>query len=314
MHPALSVIVFTVSSGAGLGLIVLSVLFGVFQIGGGLTPVETLWGGGLGLLLTTIGLLSSTFHLANPKNAWRAVSRFRSSWLSREGVFAILLYPIALLYFGFAGLQSSPTGWLVDALGILTALLALATIFSTGMIYACLRTMRQWNTSLVPTNYILMGLALGGMLLTTVLTVSQGPARGAATTVTLIALIAAGLGKLVYYFWIGAPKGPSINTATGFSRGAVRLFESGQSSSAFLDKEFGFRPPASLVARLRLAVYGLGFLLPIILVSLLLRGQDGLLLALIASLSAFLGIAVERWLFFAEARHVVNLFYGAQRT
>ncbi len=313
MHPALSVIIFTVSSGAGLGLIVLAALFGVFQIGGGLTPNESFWAGLLGLLLTTVGLLASTFHLANPKNAWRAFSRFRSSWLSREGVFAVLLYPFALFYFVLAWQEAAPN-WLLACLGLLTALLALATVFSTGMIYACLRTMRQWNTSLVPTNYILMGLALGAVILTTVLTITRGPALEAATTLTLMVLIGAGLGKVIYYFWIGEPRGPTINTATGFTRGAVRLFESGQSSGNFLNKEFGFQPSASLVGKLRLAVYGLGFVIPIVLVALLIGNEGGFAFAFIAVLSAFAGIGIERWLFFAEARHVVNLFYGQQHT
>jgi DMSO reductase anchor subunit len=34
----------------------------------------------------------------------------------------------------------------------------------------------------------------------------------------------------------------------------------------------------------------------------------------VAAVIAYLGILVERWLFFAEARHVVNLYHGLQRT
>ena len=33
----------------------------------------------------------------------------------------------------------------------------------------------------------------------------------------------------------------------------------------------------------------------------------------VAVASAFLGVMIERWLFFAEARHVVNLYHGKQR-
>jgi len=29
--------------------------------------------------------------------------------------------------------------------------------------------------------------------------------------------------------------------------------------------------------------------------------------------SAFIGVLIERWLFFAEARHVVNLYHGMQQ-
>jgi DMSO reductase anchor subunit len=33
--------------------------------------------------------------------------------------------------------------------------------------------------------------------------------------------------------------------------------------------------------------------------------------AAVAVLSAALGLVVERWLFFAEAKHTVTLYYGA---
>ena len=51
-------------------------------------------GFGLALGLVTAGLLSSTLtaHLGSPERAWRAFSQWRTSWLSREGVMAVLTY------------------------------------------------------------------------------------------------------------------------------------------------------------------------------------------------------------------------------
>jgi len=43
-------------------------------------------------------------------------------------------------------------------------------------------------------------------------------------------------------------------------------------------------------------------------------GESSIFLVYAAVISAYAGILVERWLFFAEARHVVNLYHGAQRT
>ena len=313
MHPAISVIVFTVASGAGFGLLILAALFSAFGIGGGLSLGETMIAGGLGLVLATVGLLSSTFHLANPKNAWRAFNRFRTSWLSREGVFAVFFYPFAILYFGGLWFLDGAMTGALQGLAVLTILLAVAVVFSTGMIYACLRTIRQWNTSLVPANYLLMALASGGVLLTTVLAYTKGQAMATVATTTLTLLVAAGIGKSIYYFWIGKPQGSTINTATGFTRAGVRLFESGQSGGAFLNKEFGYQAPISLVHRLRLVVFVLAFVIPLVLVALLIQNGMGVL-ALVTVFSILAGLAVERWLFFAEARHVVNLFYGAQST
>ena len=71
MHPALSVIIFTTTSGAGYGLLVWYGLISVFSeaAGGRVVALVVL---PLALLLITAGLLSSTFHLGRPERAWRA--------------------------------------------------------------------------------------------------------------------------------------------------------------------------------------------------------------------------------------------------
>ncbi len=311
MHPALSVIVFTVLSGAGFGLVILTALFDLLGLGVALTPDETVIAGVAGVLLATAGLMASTLHLANPKNAWRSFSRFRSSWLSREAVSAVAFYPFAVLWLGghwFAGI----VGPVVIAIAaVLALLLAVAAVFSTGMIYASLRAIPHWHSPLVPTNYMLLALASGSLLLTTVLTFTRDTG-GNAAGLTLALLVIAALGKAVYYYWIGRPRGSSINTAVGMTRGQVRLLESGQSSPTFLDHEFRYQASANRLLQLRIAVAVAAFLIPILVVGIMLRVDAGALV-LAALPPAFLGLAIERWLFFAEARHVVNLFYGAQR-
>jgi len=163
MHPAFSVIFFTVASGAGFGLFSLLFIADFFKLGGGFNQDQLVAGGLMAMALVVFGLLSSTFHLANPKNAWRAFSRFRTSWLSREGVFAVIFMPLALIY--LASIMFDAPQWLRVSSGFLTAVLAWITVFSTGMIYACLKTIRQWNTPLVPANYLALGYASGSLLL-----------------------------------------------------------------------------------------------------------------------------------------------------
>src|SRR5690606_42131096 len=51
--------------------------------------------------------LSSTFHLGNPQRAWRALSPWRSSWLSREGVLAILTFVPLVISAWFAVFEST---------------------------------------------------------------------------------------------------------------------------------------------------------------------------------------------------------------
>lgn len=83
MHPTFSIIFFTVVSGARFGL---ATLFALMQIAGRLdayTASQQFMMLGVAVGLVTSGLAPSTLHLANPKNAWRAVMRVRTSWLSR---------------------------------------------------------------------------------------------------------------------------------------------------------------------------------------------------------------------------------------
>ena len=68
MHPGLSVILFTTTTGAGYGMLVLLGVFGF----AGLVPAD-FWFGvaafGVALGAITFGLLSSTFHLGHPERA-----------------------------------------------------------------------------------------------------------------------------------------------------------------------------------------------------------------------------------------------------
>lgn len=313
MHPALSVIFFTVTSGAGFGLFTLLVLMSVFGFGAPLAPAEFYAAGITALALTSLGLMSSTLHLANPKNAWRAFFRFKTSWLSREGVFAVLFYPPAFIYIGGYWLSGNQHNLLTEVMGVVAGVLALITIFSTGMIYACLKTMRQWNTSLTPTNYLLIGLATGGLVLT-MIRLLNGVAPSFIASLTLALMAAAAVAKLIYYFWIGKPKGATIKTATGFTRAGVKMLDVGHTAGTFLTKEFGYEVSPSVIMGLRSAVFLFGFILPAAFLIAWLGGGAGVNAAIAAVVSTFVGMAVERWLFFAEARHVVMLYHGYQRT
>ena len=311
MHPAFSVIFFTVASGAGFGLISLLFIADFFKLGGGFNNDQLVAGGLIALGLIAFGLLSSTFHLANPKNAWRAFSRFRTSWLSREGVFAVVFMPLALIY--LASIMFDAPQWLRVTSGFLTAVLAWITVFSTGMIYACLKTIRQWNTPLVPANYLGLGYASGSLLLLLGAVIAGLELTPYLAMSALIVSIAAVL-KAIYYFWIRSPGlTPTINTATGLTRAKIKLLDTGHTHGTFLTQEFGFQLARQKATLIRVLVFVIGFALPGLMLVWVFNAQGGQAAALIAAFAGLLGAALERWLFFAEARHVVNLYHGAQR-
>ena len=311
MHPALSVIFFTVSSGAGYGLFAITCIYNAINPDNALGIQGVLIASAIALVLITLGLISSTFHLANPKNAWRAFSRVRTSWLAREGLLAVLFYPIAGLYVLTVWKNIGGYHWLV-IISVLAALWAITTIFSTGMIYACLKTIRQWHNALTPVNYILLGVMLGGLIFLLVVAMYGIATVSLIVTATYLIAIAA-VAKIVYFFWIGSPAGPSINTATAFTRSMVRLLDVGHTAGTFLTDEFGYQVARARLITLRWLVLLFAFLVPVLVLWLGISIVSVQTAIIIAVASAFVGVLIERWLFFAEARHVVNLYHGMQQ-
>jgi DMSO reductase anchor subunit len=318
MHPALSVIFFTVASGAGFGMLALSGASTALNAqASALSILLTEFVIALGL--TTFGLLASTFHLGRPERAWRAFSQWRSSWLSREGFLSVLTYPAALaMASGWIGLLS-PTA--LKWAGAATALLALATLISTGMIYASLKAIPRWSNRWTVPGYVALGLMSGALLLhaidrmAAVFAVEAMAMRLTGWIALLLLLIAVAV-KLAYWWSIDhAQPRATIESATGLvGRGPVRQFESPHTAENYVMQEMGYRIARRHAKKLRRIALVLGFIFPAVLLlpSLLIPGPIGAaLFAVLAAVLALIGLFVERWLFFAEARHVVTLFYGA---
>lgn len=161
MHPAKSIILFTTISGMGYGLIISLLIFQIY-VGHTLSFISYFLTFVVSMALVSGGLLSSTLHLGHPERAHFALTQWRSSWLSREGVFAILLYPVIAIYTLLFYLN--PDNRSLDTLSIIIILIAIATIFSTGKIYSSLRAIYSWNTELTTFNYLSIGGLTGLML------------------------------------------------------------------------------------------------------------------------------------------------------
>jgi DMSO reductase anchor subunit len=309
MHPAFSVIFFTTTSGAGYGLLVFLALLGIVNTESlanqEIAQVFAI-SGLIGLGLVALGLMSSSFHLANKKNAWRAFFRFKSSWLAREAVFAVLSFPITLVF--IASFYFMSNALLTQILGGLTILLAIITVYSTGMIYGCLKTIRAWNTPLVPFNYIVLGLLTGILALMGVLNYNE--IGSAVLEIALMIVLAIGLiAKLVYFAYIGEPSPLTVKNATNLPGKTVRLLDTGESASNanFLMREFGYQVGPMTIKTLRVLAIIMMFFVPgVVFFSTSLTATGLITVAVIA----YFGTMAERWLFFAEAKHVVNLFYG----
>lgn len=288
MHPAPSVILFTTFSGLGFGLL--------FWLGLG-QPAPTGWVAfaffAIAYACAVGGLLASTFHLGHPERAHLALTQWRTSWLSREGIVAIAtlttggVFAIGLIFFDT---RIAPLGWL-SSLG------SLATVLTTAMIYAQLRTVPRWRHWTTPALFLALSLA-GGALLS-----NNGTAA--------LILLAAGA-VLQFVAWtIGdrrlAESGTTIASATGLGDiGQVRAFMPPHTGSNYLLREFVYVVGRRHAMQLRSIGIILAFGAPIPLLAV---GLDHLT-ALVAILSHIAGVLCLRWLFFAQAEHVVGLYYG----
>ncbi len=311
MHPAPSLVVFTTAAGAGYGLLFLLGIAAPF----GFLPIERWFGAaalGLALGLITVGLSASTLHLGHPERAWRAVSQWRSSWLSREGVAALATYAVAAPFaLGWVVWQTGGGVWTVFAL--LTVVGAIATTACTGMIYASLKTIRQWYTPWVPALFLAFALATGAIWLAALV-------HGFGIGVTWTDWVAAGALLLAWGLKLGywhamrrAAPAATAESATGLGHlGRVQALEAPHTEDNYLLREMGYRIARKHADRLRgLAVFfGLGWPL-----AFLLLGQSGppaadAIWVFVAAVAASLGVVIARWLFFAEAQHTVALYYG----
>ncbi|WP_022705275.1 dimethyl sulfoxide reductase anchor subunit family protein [Pseudorhodobacter ferrugineus] len=285
MHPAPSVIIFSVLSGLGFGFMCFMAL--------GFLPLRGMWAfwaWGIGYALAVGGLLAATAHLGNPQRAIKAFSQWRSSWLSREGWAAVLallaMAPIALgdwLGFGV------PFVWRGLAAG-----LALVTVICTAMIYTQIKAVPRWHHWLTPVMFTGFALAGGALL-------------AMQATLAFVLLLALAVVMLAgNYIGDGqfARAGQTMNTATGL-RGEVSVFEQPHTGGNYLLREMIFVVGRKHARKLRVIAVLCAAVLPALMAAV---GGVGLMLA--AVVVHLVGAFAARWLFFAQAEHVVGLYYG----
>jgi DMSO reductase anchor subunit len=289
MHPAPSLIVFTVLSGAGFGLLA--------ALGAGLAAplgFAAFLHWGLGYSLAGAGLAASAFHLGRPERALRAFTQWRSSWLSREAVLAAA----TLATLAPHAAASVFLGRTLPLFGLIGAVLAVATVTATAMIYAQLRTVPRWHHWTTPAVF-LAAAAAGGLLLAG----QAGPAAAA------LAVLAA---ALVWHWRAGdrrfAAAGHTAGTATGLGPpGRVRQLAPPHTGPNYLLREMVHVVGRRRSRQLRAIALGAGALAPAAIAFLLPPVWPALAAAAVLHAA---GMFAARWLFFAEAEHVVGLYYG----
>jgi sulfite dehydrogenase (quinone) subunit SoeC len=317
MHPAFSVIFLTTLIGAGQGLFLALYCAEVgARLGWLHDPGSGFYVGGAVIVcvLMALGLIASIFHLGRPERGWRAASRWRTSWLSREIIVLPLFVAGAALY-GLA--HWMPTGMALElpvstlAIGALTSVLSVALFLCTGMIYACLKFLQEWATPLTVANYLLLGCASGFTLATAYAAATARPLTPyfgvAALALTALALLSRGA-SLVRNARLKSRS--SLQTAIGIKHPRIVQKAQGMMGGAFNTREFFHGRSRGFLRSVKWVFLVLSFPVPAALVLAGLALGSPLLLALAFAVQ-YVGLLAERWFFFAQANHPQNLYYQA---
>ena len=289
MHPAPSIILFTVLSGFGFGLIS---IIGLLQFLSVISMFDLIIYSIIGVIFATVGLVSSFFHLANKKNAIKSLSQWQTSWLSREAIASIFCL---LVVFGNIIWAVSQNNYLSEV-GVALSFLSLFTIFTTSMIYAQLKTVPSWNNALTPAIFVCAALTGGAILLT--------------DYASLVLLLV--FGTLQISFWYIADRGfqdkeTSVGTALGYNKNEeIRPFDVAHTNRNYLLNEMVYKVARKHSVKIRYISFFMAFVFPM---SLILIFPNNFSVSVSAITIHLIGIYFSRWLFFAEAKHSVSFYY-----
>lgn len=306
MNPALSVILFTTLSGTGYGLwLWLGLRIALGPRAWDFEPIGWFFALLLGAALTSIGIVASLWHLGKPLRVWRAFSQWRSSWMSREGVMAVATLTVAVL---MVAPLPVPHEVVQRPLAALLALCALGTVCSTAMIYASLKPIPAWRQPLVLPGYVGFALLTGGLAFAAL----PQPTEVLRFALPILAVLAIAMALLKLAYWRAIDNSSLPQTrgdAIGLPNRKPSVFERPHTEANYLTREMGFVVARKHARKLRLFSLLLFAAVPVVCIVLAIAMPSPWPWLLIATLSATTGAFLERWLFFAQAKHLVMLYY-----
>ncbi|MEJ2299494.1 MAG: dimethyl sulfoxide reductase anchor subunit [Woeseiaceae bacterium] len=322
MHPAFSVIFLTTLIGAGQGLFLALITGKFYSLANNIPAQDSISFYSLGsfivLVLLGLGLFASFFHLGHPERAWRAISQWRTSWLSRE---VIVLPAFMLLVFVYG--ISHYLGWNetlfvigqnfeIDPtiiIGVIASLMAFVLFVCTAMIYGCVKFIEEWHHWLTIANFTLLGIA-SGFMLAAAFSAYQGVELVAFFgTWAAIFMVLALVTRLASLYRNATMKHRStLQTAIGVRHTTIIQKAQGFMGGSFNTREFFHGKSQATLRFVKFAFLLLVFIVPVILLAIAYTTSSATL-PIAAFVVMYIGLVLERWYFFAEARHPQNLYY-----
>jgi len=322
MHPAFSVIFLTTLIGAGQGLF-LALFTGQIFSRFKLMPEQHdsslfYFGSLIAIVLLTIGLFASFFHLGRPERAWRTATKWRTSWLSREVIAlpvamgAIALYGLAHYFEYTQALFAMPGGTVVDAtliLGFSATVATYALFVCTGMIYGCIKFLQEWHSPLTVINFTLLGTASGFTIATALSAYLKTDLVHFYASWAIFFTVTALLFRVASLVRNRNIKPKSdLHSAIGVNHKNIKQTSQGSMGGSFNTREYFHGKSAVFFRSMKVIFLVLTFLVPLMLLVISLN-VSAFLIPAVAVAVQYLGLIAERWYFFADANHPQNLYY-----
>ncbi|QWD91252.1 DmsC/YnfH family molybdoenzyme membrane anchor subunit [Polynucleobacter sp. MWH-Braz-FAM2G] len=307
MRPQFSIIFFTTLAGMAQGLLFFIALSNLYSQA---TPNAFLTHLALpvAFALLALGLVASFFHLGHPERAWRAAMMWRTSWLSREVIALPALMGATLVTYFYAATSQVPQ-WLWLALLVTT----FALWICTAKIYQCIRFIQEWSHPSTLSNFILLGMTSGWLLLELLIALWGDDAfQMIDAPLSIVAFILLFLSfNLKLWMWRRnrhlKPKS-NLSSATGIKGSNIRQTSMGLMGGSFNTREFFHHQTDRVIANIRKIILLCAYVIPMVLMAYTITSPNVLLIGLALFIN-YLGLLAERWMFFAEANHPQNLYY-----
>jgi sulfite dehydrogenase (quinone) subunit SoeC len=307
MRPQFSIIFFTTLAGMAQGLLFFLAISNLYSHP---TPNPFLTNLALpvAFALLALGLVASFFHLGHPERAWRAAMMWRTSWLSREVIALPALMTVTVAIYFYAYVSVVPK-WLWLALLFTT----IALWVCTAKIYQCIRFIQEWSHPSTLTNFMLLGMTSGLILLELLIALwGESSAQIIDAPLSIVAFLLLFISfNLKLWIWRRnrdlKPKS-NLSSATGIKGSNIRQTSMGLMGGSFNTREFFHHQTDRVIANLRKIILLCAYVIPMILMAYTITIPSVLMIAL-ALVINYLGLLAERWMFFAEANHPQNLYY-----
>ena len=292
-------IVFTTLVSAGLGIVIWSVFFAFFEV----IPPDRWFALNTFVFAYLLIIIGSLFVMSNSQNRRIFILKFRrwkTSWVMRQAL-CVLCGCITGLLFFFGWIAFAKYGGFWLFLGGLTSFFFIGALIGMAMNFVVHRTVLAWSNPHTIRIFVSMGLWTGIVWLNMFAQVFNFH-----TPIIGIVLIIIGVATLIFKrkYWVFVDTYQkrflqNNNLSKGENNSRSRLVE------YYVYPDLTKNSDRLKIEMLRRRAFLLYFLLPFCAATMPveLTTWVSVSASIIGAVSVVTGVAIERWLFFAEAKH-----------